>query len=410
MLVINKRITLFELFVVVMLFCQFRMETRQGYILLFLEMGIGCIYWMWSTKKIKLCTPIWKIYLLFVVYRIAFSVLTSGEGVRAIFYKELGMLFLCRLLFSSCSTIDIIKRVRDFGVINALLGCYEFFTHSSIFLPYLTVESRIYAQSLGTSKTRVQTIFMHPNICGVFMVVAWLCVLFIPYKKQWVNYLARVSIFLCLLGTQARSSWVSFVIVTAVYIVKISKGKIVRLKKSDIFWTCALICLVLSGVIFFNEYIWSIYQIVKERWLDGMNSNNAGNYNRVTMIKMGMQEWTELGIKEKIFGAGNRYAYKLLLRHPIRGWKGAVDNQYLTVLLDFGMVGFFMLLFLVGYAFKKSITNDDEISRLCGLCLLSMFISSFFYEMFSWITVTTLFCLFLCIIEQRICERDTMGK
>lgn len=405
MLKINKKIALFELFVVVMFFCQFRMELRQGYILLFLEACIGFIYWLWSTKRLKRFTSFFQIYLLFIVYRVIFSLLISGEGIKALFYKELGILFLCRVLLMECSKIDIIKKIRDFGFIDALLGCYEFFTHSSIFLPYITVKSRMFTQTLGTSKTRVQTVFMHPIICGVFMVVAWLCVLFIPYRKQWINYLAKVSIFLCLLGTQARSSWVSFVIVTAVYIAKIPKGKTICLKKSKIGGMCALICLSLIGIIVFNEHIRQIYQIVVNRWMTSMNSNDAGNYNRVTMIKMGIQEWMRLGAGEKIFGAGNRYAYTLLVNHPIRGWSGAVDNQYLTVLLDFGLCGFSMWLFLIGYTLKRISTSVDAISQLCGLSLLSMFISSFFYEMFSWITVTLLFCLFLCILEQETSEK-----
>ena len=44
--------------------------------------------------------------------------------------------------------------------------------------------------------------------------------------------------------------------------------------------------------------------------------------------------------------------------------------------------------------------SENEINQLCALCLLAMFISGFFYEMFSWIFVTLLFCLFFCILEK----------
>lgn len=406
MLIINRKIALFELFVVIMFFCQFRMEMRQGYILFFLEACIGCIYRLWNLKRLKRFTSLFLLYLLFIVYRIMVSLMVSGEGIKSILYKELGLLFLCALLLTENSKVHVIKIVRNFGFINALLGCYEFFTHSSIFLPYITVKSRMFTQSLGTYKTRVQTVFMHPIICGVFMMVVWLCVLYFPYRKQWINYLARISIFLCLLGTQSRSSWIAFVIVNFLYLLKIRKGKNICLKRRNVVRICALIVVTLIIVIIFREYIWHVSQIVVNRWMAGMDSNDAGNYNRVTMIKMGIQEWMRLGIGEKVFGAGNGYAYTFLFNHPIRGWNGAVDNQYLTVLLDFGLVGFTMLMALVGYTLKKVITGYDEISQLCGLSLLSMFISGFFYEMFSWITVTLLFCLFLCILEQGTGEKE----
>ncbi len=406
MIVINKRMILFELFVVIMFFCQFRMEMRQGYILLFLELSIGCIYWLWKSKRLKQFTPLFLTYLFFITYRIVLSLMISGEGIKSIFYKELGMLFLCTLMLGENTKIDVIKRVRDFGFINALLGCYEFFTHSSIFLPYIAVKSRMFTQSLGTYRTRVQSVFMHPIICGVFMVVVWLCVLFFPYRKQLLNYLARISIFLCLLGTQSRSSWIAFVLVNTIYIIKKRKGKGIRLKKSNVAQACAVVFLTLIIVIIFNEYIKHICQIVVSRWMSGMNSNDAGNYNRVTMIKMGIQEWMKLGIGKKIFGSGNGYAYTFLFNHPIRGWSGAVDNQYLTVLLDFGLVGFMMLIFMIAYILKKIFTCGDNINQLCGLSILSMFISGFFYEMFSWITVSLLFCLFLCILEQENREKE----
>lgn len=258
----------------------------------------------------------------------------------------------------------------------------------------------MYIQSLGTSKTRVQTVFMHPTICGVFTMLSWLCVLFIPYKKVWLNYLARASIIVCLLGTQSRSTWIAFVLINIFCLWKKSKEKNMRLKKGTFFQICILIILGLIITVSFGEYINNFTQIIINRWRDGMNSSNAANYNRVTMIKMGIQEWMQMGIGKKIFGSGNGYASKFLFSHPIRGWNGAVDNQYLTVLLDFGLVGITFLLSLIWYILKKTITNESKISQLCGLCLLSMFISGFFYEMFSWIFVTFLFCLFLCILEK----------
>ncbi|MCI9462447.1 MAG: O-antigen ligase family protein [Lachnospiraceae bacterium] len=415
MFIINKRMILFEIFVVILFFCQFRLAQKQGYILLFLEIIIGFIYWIWNKRKIRMLSYPALIYFLFIIYRIVLSLLVSGgmvDNIKTILYKELGMFLLCVLLVQGCSRLPIIKRIRDFGVVVSILGCYELVTHSSIFLPYITVESRIYIQTLGTAKTRVQTIFMHPTICGVFMIITWFCVLFIPYKKNWKNYLSKFFVFLCLLGTQSRSCWIAFFVVNVLYMWKNYKTNKIYLNKNHFFHICIFLIFTVILAFIFREYIIKVFQTVVKRWLDGMDSNNAGNYNRVTMIKMGLHEWGNLDILRKIFGAGNGYAYQLLLSNPIRGWRGAVDNQYLTVLLDFGLVGFFLLIFLAGYIFIKTIRSSDSTYQFFGLCLLSMFISGFFYEMFSWITVTLLFCLFISILEQKIIlcnmERDNI--
>lgn len=409
MLTINRKIFLFEFFAAIMFFCQYRVAKKQGYILFLLEISIGCLCWLWSAKKNEPVSKILLLYFFLILYKIILTLMVSGiriENVQRILYKELGMLFLCYVLIRGCSGITIIKRIREFGLCNAFLGCYEFITHSNIFARYITVESRMYIQSLGTSKTRVQTVFMHPTICGVFMMISWLCVLFVPYRKPWIDYLAKVSIILCLLGTQSRSTWVAFIAINIFYIWEKYKGKNIYLKKEHFFRACIVIMIGFIITISFNEYISSIGHIIINRWRNGMDTNNASNYNRMTMIRMGIQEWMRLGIGRKIFGSGNDYAYKFLLSHPIRGWNGAVDNQYLTILLDFGLVGVFFILSFICYILKKITVSDDKISQLCGLCLLSMLISGFFYEMFSWIFVTLLFCTFLCILEKNTSEKE----
>lgn len=404
MLTINKKIVLFELFVVIMFICQFRLAEKQGYILFPLEICIVCLYFFWNKHKLRVpSTPI-LLYLFFIVYRIIFSFIMSGgdiKSVKALFYKELGMIFLCWFLTERYSSISIIRKIKNFGFIMSIFGCYEFVTHSAVFMKFITVESRMYMRvNLGTAEMRVRTVFLHPTICGVFMTLAWLCVLFIPYRKRWLNYVAKITIFLCLLGTQSRSNWIAFFIINLLYIWRKYKKKGISLEKRNIIQAAVLLILALIIAVIFNEYIKNIYQLVINRWIAGMDSNNAGNYNRVTMIKMGLQEWTNLGIPEKIFGSGSGYAKAFLLKHPIRGWSAAVDNQYLTVLLDFGLLGLILLLWIGGYIFKIVILDDNEIDQLCGLGLLSMFISAFFYEMFSWITITLMFSLFLSLIDK----------
>lgn len=404
MVTINKKIVLFEVFIIIMLFCQFRLAEKQGYILFPLEICIVCLFFFWNKRKLKVPTKAVLLYLFFIIYRIICSLIMSGgeiNNIKSIFYKELGMLFVCWFLIEGYSKISIIKKIRNFGFVMAILGCYEFVTHSAVFMKVVAVESRMYMQiNIGTSSMRVRSIFLHPTICGVFMTLAWLCVLFMPYKKNWLNYLAKITIFLCLLGTQSRSNWIAFVIINLLYIWKKYKKKGISFEKKDIVRAVILLVTTLIIAIIFNEYIRNIYQLVINRWIAGLDSNNAGNYNRVTMIKMGLEEWINFGIPEKIFGAGSGYAKAFLLKHPIRGWNSAVDNQYLTVLLDFGLLGLIFFLCLAGYIFRKVMVDDNEINQLCGLSLLSMFISTFFYEMFPWITVTLIFSLFLCIIEK----------
>lgn len=414
MLIIKRKMALFELFTAILFFCQFRLAKKQGYILFPLEICIVCLYFFWNKRKLRVPSKPVLLYLFFIIYRIVFSLIMSENGiesVKAIFYKELGMLFLCWFLIEGYSQIDIITKIRNFGFIMAIFGCYEFITHSTVFMKFVTVESKMYMQAnLRTATMRVRSIFLHPTICGVFMTISWLCVLFVPYKKKWLNCMAKIIIFLCLLGTQSRSNWIAFVIINLLYIWKKYRKQRIFFEKKNIIRVILGVAFALIIGIIFNEFIMKIYQLVVNRWISGMDSNNAGNYNRVTMIKMGLKEWNNFEILEKIFGSGDGYANAFLLRNPIRGWNTAVDNQYLTVLLDFGLLGLILLLCLAGYIFRRVMIDSNEINQLCELGLLSMLISTFFYEMFPWITVTLIFSLFLCSIEKDSIENNFLWE
>ena len=100
MLIINRKVFLFELFAVIMFLCQYRIAKKQGYILFFLEISIGFICWLWSTKKKVLISKYLFVYMALIIYKIILTLLVSGgsiENAKNILYKELGMLFLIQL-------------------------------------------------------------------------------------------------------------------------------------------------------------------------------------------------------------------------------------------------------------------------------------------------------------------------
>ena len=110
------------------------------------------------------------------------------------------------------------------------------------------------------------------------------------------------------------------------------------------------------------------------------------------MIRNGLKDFDSWEVFPKMFGKGYAYAFTLLQRKSIRGWKGAVDNTYLTILLDYGLIGISYLLFFIIFAFRR-IFKPDLVCRVCGLGLLSVFISGFFYDMFYWFTPNFLIAL-----------------
>lgn len=404
MLKIKYKKLIIYFFVIVLILLQFRMATKQGYVLLPMEIAIALLFFIWSGRgripwnKNKLLLT-WG---LFLIYILGVSVLIDGIRISAyqsIIYKCAGMTIMAYFVAASINHEEMLRSVRNIGSVLSLLGVVECVTKQSLFLKYITVESRQYmVTQLGTSAARVRLIFIQPIICAVFMVFFWLSLLYRPFKSKVLNFVFGISIIISILGTQSRSSWIAFVCVTLIAFRK--KIKVHQFRKKD-FYGGAILLILCVVIIYFNwERLYVAFNFWWTRWITGLNITNASNYNRVTMIRNGLNDWMQAGFIQKIFGGGATYAIDYLKNHVIRGWETAVDNQYLTILMNFGLVGEALFLHLVYKICIITLKARNFKVEFWGLTCISMFISTFFYEMLSWTMITMLFSISLCMLEK----------
>ena len=348
-------------------------------------------------------------YYSFIVYRMLISVVTSGNvglSIKKPLYYELGvMMMMCSIIrITSFSTLQ--KTFIGIGIVNAVLATYETFTRSSLFLKYISVESRqMITGVLGTEESRARTIFMHPIICGVFIVVVWCWLLYYPIRNKWVNLFVKVIVIIALLGTKSRSTWIAFLVVTVLYCIQRIRDKENLINIEGVLFFLVASAIMIGVIVCFHDFVMNGARIVWIRLIKALNVSEAGRYNRVQMIIIGLRDYVKWDYFSKFFGKGNGYALKLLKRYSIRGWNIAVDNSYLTMLLDYGIVGEFFLLDLVAISFRMFF-EKNTITRMCGLGLLSIFISGFFFDLFSWFTSVFLIISLLCIGSVKGIEND----
>ena len=404
-----KRMIIY-IFLIILVLLQFRMAAKQGYVLLPMELTIAFLFFIWERKKILLFRkqdPL-NIWIFFLIYSLVVSVLidlTDYSAYKGMIYRCVGMTIMVYFISLYTTHKDILIEARNVGGVFAILGTIECLTKQSIFLQFITVESRqLMSAQLGTSAARVRLIFIHPIICAVFIVFFWLCLLYRPYKIKILNYVIGVLLILSILGTQSRSSWISFMCVTMIVF-----GKRVWKQHFTLNDICGWILLsaIFTFFIFISwEKVFSAVSVWWGRWIDGLNVTNAANFNRLTMIKMGINDWKEAGIIAKLFGRGATYALDYLKQHSIRGWNIAVDNQYLTILMNFGLVGEAIFTFLGIKISVITLKTKNTHIEFWGLVCISMFISSFFYEMLSWTMVTMLFSFALCMLNKEMANRN----
>ena len=410
MLKIKYKEIIIYIFLILLVLLQFRMAAKQGYILLPAELAIAFLFFIWEKKEIIFFSkfdPL-SIWILFLIYSLMVSVLidlTNPSVYKSMLYRCVGMTIMVYFISLYTKYEDTLMVARNIGGVFAILGTIEYLTKQSIFLRYITVESRqLMVAQLGSSAARVRLIFIHPIICAVFMVFFWLCLIYRPFRIKILNIVIGVLLIVSILGTQSRSSWIAFMCVTLIAICKRVRKRHFTLNDICRGILLATICILL--ILIRWEKMYSAFSVWWGRWTAGLNITNAANFNRLTMIKIGINDWKEAGIISKLFGRGATYALDYLKRHTIRGWNTAVDNQYLTILMNFGLVGEAIFTLLGIKISVLTLKTKDAHIEFWGLVCISMFISSFFYEMLSWTMVTMLFSFALCMLNKEMANRN----
>lgn len=384
-------------------FCRFRVENIQALFIFPVEVIILGLFISWNGGLSNLYrTKIVFVYLLFVLYRIVISPIRSHDASNfskiSIYYEAMILLILVSI-DNADMFIEIGKLLRNIGVISSVLGCYEFITKSSLFIRFIDIDSRVsFSNVLGTTAARTQTFFMHPIICAVYCTFTWILLLYIPYQNNIINVLAKILTIICLMGTQSRSSWISFALIMMLHYGK----KLFETKKRIdtnrfIYVGLGIICMIVLYVIF-NDYFNYYISFVVDRFEKAFDVGNSANYNRVSMIKLGLHKYSEMSVIGKLFGGGRGYAKSILLTSFLRNLSTSVDNTYLMLLLDYGVLGIAFMFYFIILAIK-AVSGSSEIMQMCGYALISVCISGFFYDMLFYFTATSIMAFCLCGIN-----------
>ena len=396
---INIRMFLFLIFVMFIAYSRYQKSENVGDLMVAVEGSLILVALFLKRSEIRTVSYAFVIYVLSVISRLAQSYyLTRGiEGeAKVMVYRELGTALFLALIIANDSKEKFYLLLRNVGIFNAFAGCVEFFTRSCWFSRFITLANHQYMfQNAGTERWRVRTMFLHPLVCAVFTLVTWVILIYMPCRNKWIQILSQIAVIICLIGTKARSSWISLAVVCMmIFFVRQIKGKI-ELSREFIYRMGLAAVLIILLIVFFGDSIANLFEVVLNRLVSAMSIKDVGHYNRVTMFKFGLEEFNKAPMKNKLLGFGPDYAINMLKAHPIRGWNKAVDNTYVTLLLNYGLLGLLLHLTVLFYSIRNMFKTKSMISEMCAIGVISIFISAFFYEMYSWFTVTVCFSMLL---------------
>ncbi|UYV54086.1 O-antigen ligase family protein [Priestia megaterium] len=341
-----------------------------------------------SMKINKLTVFVWVISFAFLI----------GTSLYLDTRKYFMTVYLPFYLISFYSYIKVIKMGHEFSfqffkqfliVMNvfSIFNLYQVVFRKPLLLNLLADKFYTFQYgALGTGEFRTISVFGHPIVCGLFFVMAFICNIYI-LKSGILKNVLQLLLIINVYSTGSRSSWISLVVILGIMIIpKLSGLKIkkIKLTKSNIFSLYSSFCILIVGFFFLVINFSNITQAIVDRFGSSLsaNSTDVSNTQRIGTLNLIFKNFEYNDIIHQLFGNGVSAANKFMAQNRvvIQDFL-TTDNQYLTILHDFGLVGLsFVFILLISFLINTIKRGSTVVHKISLYFMIVIAIDSFFFE------------------------------
>ena len=345
--------------------------------------------------NISLPHQFWCLFLLYMLCDSCINYLLNPDFYVQPFPKlifELVFVYLLPLCvsftFHNCKKKEVFfKLFRNFMICCSFLGIFEYVTKNQFYTSFFKAESILFNferyGDISLPSYRMFLFFFHPIYYAVLQICGLVCLVYLPLKNKMLHYVACILIILNILLTQSRTGWLLIVLLFFLYFSKYAKYKIsIGISSKNLFFILFLLCLAAVAIVVFlkSEFYLKLKEMIILR-LEAIivHAEFGARLSNISLIR---ELAEEKGIKFYLFGGGFRFSISYLQSHPTTmGWVRAIDNEYLTILMDGGIFGLlFLMVFVISCIvqyYKKRVEKSEDIPYL--VCIL-VFIAGLFFE------------------------------
>lgn len=302
---------------------------------------------------------------------------------------------------------DGLIKISNLMTIINIYGLIEFFYKENFLVEFMVSDRtrQIVNAFIHTSNYRTSTVFTNPIIYGNLLVIFWWINLYLlkNHKLKILNY---ILILVNLYATRSRSAWLTFFITIIIYLfvivfrnIKINNG--INNKVIIKIMTILFIFLALINIPQVQQVINSIMSRFYE--LNSIEGSVSAT-QRLGSINVVLDGVYNGSIRSFILGNGfgSSLDYMMGITVVLVGFN-TTDNQYLSVLLDFGIVGLILISACILVPLFAEIRNDYNRSLCIIFIIISISICMYFYEIAYWPIISQL--LFICVGAQSIRDK-----
>ena len=334
---------------------------------------------------------------IFVV--IAFGVTTLSFVLRRVSWIEEAkafcyVLILIDALFIYSQRPKVyekgMKMILRIIVISALYGIIEALVSYNVFEQYFVAD---YIRGYyGTALYRIASIFMHPIVCGQVLLIGFWLVAF--FYDKWKRVSCLIVIALGIYYTKSRSIWGGLVFSIAILVL----AKIIeffvkhRIRKRKLLYIpFTMICVYfLYKIGMFDTIINSIY----ERILAASGSTSELARQSMSMYTLNYMIHNA-SVFQKIFGYGMDSSKSWIYKSGafVEAYD-AIDNSYLTIMYEFGLVGLLTAVILIVRKIIECFCKNKSTTKLNSasiMVIVACAIPFYFYDFYGWLPIYILF-------------------
>lgn len=311
------------------------------------------------------------------------------------FLHQTFMLFDVIILMRFGDIKKILKLFYILSLILSYLSLIGYVLGIDIFAPiklnsdYLSIDL-----SIGGG---ISTIFEFRHYYAAFLTIALFYLFYFPSKSFWKNFLNFVALSLNLLLTYTRNSWIACIVCILFIIARNGQWNFKIGRNYAILGIVALVSVLLLGLCFSGVLI-PVFQNVFSRFTLIFENDTTTDIlgARGYSIQYGTK-YILKHLKYFILGGGSQFAIEWLKNNPYYYWTSAIDNQYVTIFMNQGIVGIILFFKVIAETVRIFREDDTKLLQLISISVISLFISMMFFEILG--IAKSIYVLFLILIS-----------
>lgn len=338
----------------------------------------------------------------------------SKYGILSLNYISLILIYFISTFSSREDIIRFLKFLRIIGIFCVLYGIIEFITGNNMFFQYMNLESAFYKKQFEIyGVVRISTIFGHPIVYGTFLVCLFWIMYFLKGDRE-LNLYEKIIMILTVINlglTQSRSSWITFLITIIIYYLPQISFNLRTLKIKILFrWIITIVTIIIL-----HDTILTLFNLIIDRFNDIFTSDGrASLLQRTGAISLIIGNLQNSSFLEAVFGNGLFSTVDLLTNNSIfiQGFT-SIDNQYLTILYENGILMLILYLiifisFILKFYINFQIKEKDYINNMLFFIFFTISINMFFYEAIStkWYSISMLLFISLGTLTKKALSKN----